>query len=118
MNKILVTGSNGLLGQKITDLALVDNAFELIATSRGVNRHPIKSGYHYLDLDILDHQRLRETIAEYRPNAIINTAAMTNVDACEQDPEGCRKLNVEAVALLVELCEAYDIHLIHLSTDF
>lgn len=118
MNKILVTGSNGLLGQKITDLALADNSIELIATSRGENRHPVKNGYHYIDLDIVDPQRLRETVAEYRPDVIINTAAMTNVDACEHDPEGCRKLNVEAVASLVELCEIYGIHLIHLSTDF
>lgn len=118
MNKILVTGSNGLLGQKITDLALADKAFELIATSRGENRHPVKNGYRYVDLDILDQRQLHETVAEYRPDTIINTAAMTNVDACEHDPEGCRKLNVEAVAALVELCEEYGIHLIHLSTDF
>ncbi len=118
MKKILVTGSNGLLGQKITDLALADETIALIATSRGENRHPVKQGYRYVDLDILDKQRLTETIAEYRPHTIINTAAMTNVDACEHDPEGCRKLNVEAVASLVELCETYDIHLIHLSTDF
>jgi len=118
MNKILVTGSNGLLGQKITDLALADKTIELIATSRGENRHPIKSGYRYVDVDILDKQKLRETIAEYRPDVVINTAAMTNVDACENDPEGCRKLNVEAVETLIELCESDDIHLIHLSTDF
>jgi len=118
MNKILVTGSNGLLGQKIIDLALADTTIELIATSRGENRHPIKNGYRYVDVDILDKQRLQETIAEYRPNVLINTAAMTNVDACEHDPEGCQKLNVEAVTSLVELCESYSIHLIHLSTDF
>ena len=118
MKKILVTGSNGLLGQKLTDLALRDKMIELIATSRGENRHPVKSGYQYVDLDILNKQLLRETVAKYRPDTIINTAAMTNVDACERDPEGCRKLNIEAVSLLVELCEEYEIQLIHLSTDF
>lgn len=116
--KILVTGSNGLLGQKITDLALTSGGIELIATSRGENRHPIKDGYTYIDLDIVDDRQLSETIAQYRPDVLINTAAMTNVDACEHDPEGCRKLNVDAVARLTALCEAFDIHLIHLSTDF
>ena len=118
MKKILVTGSNGLLGQKLTDLALTDNTINLIATSRGENRHPVKSGYQYVNLDILNKHQLRETVANYQPDTIINTAAMTNVDACENDPEGCRKLNVDAVASLVELCEANNIHLIHLSTDF
>lgn len=116
--KIFVTGSNGLLGQKLTDLALTDDTIELIATSRGQNRHPIKNGYHYIDLDIVDDRQLSEVIAQYRPDVIINTAAMTNVDACEHDPGGCRKLNVEAVSRLVALCEEFDIHLIHLSTDF
>ena len=116
--KILVTGSNGLLGQKLTDLALADNRLTLIATSRGANRHPVKEGYTYIDLDILDSDRLRTVVSEHRPEAIINTAAMTNVDTCEHDPEGCRKLNIDAVATLVGLCEEFDIHLIHLSTDF
>ncbi|SEK31111.1 SDR family oxidoreductase [Parapedobacter koreensis] len=116
--KILVTGSNGLLGQKITDLALPGAAIELIATSRGENRHPTKEGYRYIDLDILDESRLRDVIAEYRPEVIINTAAMTNVDTCEHDPEGCHQLNVVAVAQLVSLSEEFGIHFIHLSTDF
>lgn len=116
--KILVTGSNGLLGQKITDLVLAGTHIELIASSRGENRHPVKTGYTYLDLDMLDGDQLRHAVASHRPDAIINTAAMTNVDACERDPEGCRKLNVEAVAQLVALCEEFGSQLIHLSTDF
>lgn len=116
--KILVTGSNGLLGQKLTELALTDERVTLIATSRGANRYPVEDGYTYIDLDILDSNQLRTVVAEYRPHTIVNTAAMTNVDACEDDPEGCRKLNIEAVATLVSLCEEFDIHLIHLSTDF
>ena len=116
--KILVTGSNGLLGQKLTDWALSDKRIALVATSRGENRHPIKEGYTYIDLDILDSDRLRAVVLEHRPQAIINTAAMTNVDACEHDPAGCTKLNIDAVATLVALCEEFDTHLIHLSTDF
>jgi len=116
--KILVTGSNGLLGQKLTDLALADDRITLVATSRGENRHPIKDGYTYIDLDIQDSDRLRTAVAEHLPQTIINTAAMTNVDACEHDPEGCRKLNIDAVATLVALCEEFGIHLVHLSTDF
>src|SRR5690606_34623215 len=106
------------LGQKLTDLALADDRITLVATSRGENRHPIKEGYTYIDLDILESDRLRTAITEHHPHTIINTAAMTNVDACEHDPEGCRKLNIDAVSSLVALCEEFGIHLIHLSTDF
>lgn len=114
----MVTGSNGLLGQKITDLALQHKTVELIATSRGENRHPADGSYRYINLNILDPQRLREVVAAERPDVIINTAAMTHVDACENDPEGCRELNVDAVQTLIGLCEELNIHLIHLSTDF
>ncbi len=116
--KVLVTGSNGLLGQKITDLVLADGRVELIATSRGPNRHPVKTGYAYEDVDLLDTDRLTKAIAHHRPDAIIHTAAMTNVDACETDPMGCQALNVEVVRTLSQLSEQHGIHLIHLSTDF
>ena len=50
----MVTGSNGLLGQKLTDLLVQDDQIELVATARGINRHPLKTGYTYLDLDVTD----------------------------------------------------------------
>lgn len=116
--KVFVTGSNGLLGQKITDLVLATGRVELVATSRGANRHPVKTGYAYEDVDLLDANRLAEAIARHQPDAIIHTAAMTNVDACETDPQSCQALNVDVVRTLAQLSEQHGIHLIHLSTDF
>ncbi|MFM6976976.1 MAG: SDR family oxidoreductase [Sphingobacteriaceae bacterium] len=118
MKRILVTGSNGLLGQKITDLFLSSPDFELIASSNGPNRHPVKTGYTYVDLDVCDAQAVLKIIESEKPDIIIHTAAMTNVDACETDLEGCRKLNVDAVKNLASLCAEHNIHLVHLSTDF
>lgn len=118
MKKILVTGSNGLLGQKLTDLCLSDPELELIASSKGPNRHPVKKGYVYENIDILDPQQIEKAVEKFRPDVIINTAAMTNVDACENAKENCYALNVEAVKSLIGFCEQYDIKLIHLSTDF
>lgn len=118
MKRILVTGSNGLLGQKLTDISLADADIELIATSVGVNRHPAKSGYVYEECDIRDAVRLAQLIKEYRPDAVINTAAMTNVDTCEVERDLCRALNVDAVAAMISVCEKYNVHLIHISTDF
>jgi dTDP-4-dehydrorhamnose reductase len=116
--KILVTGSNGLLGQKITARILQTREFDLIATSKGANRYPVKEGYHYVEMDITDEEQMREVIKGCKPDVIINTAAMTNVDACEKDKTLCRQLNVEAVKYLLKICEEEHIHLIHLSTDF
>ncbi|RKD18617.1 NAD(P)-dependent oxidoreductase [Pelobium manganitolerans] len=118
MKKILVTGSNGLLGQKITERILAQNDFELIATGKGKNRYPIKNGYTYHEMDILDAENIDHVIGMYLPDAVIHTAAMTNVDTCETEKEACWALNVTAVEHLIKACKKHDAQLIHLSTDF
>lgn len=116
--KILVTGSNGLLGQKIVYQLLKTPGVEVIATSKGANRISLKNGYHYFSLDITDNVAVKRVIDEVRPDCIINTAAMTNVDACENDKAGCTALNIDSVKYLIEAAKPYNSHLIHLSTDF
>jgi dTDP-4-dehydrorhamnose reductase len=116
--KILVTGSNGLLGQKLIDLYKNKTEFELIATARGNDRYQEKSGYVYESLDITNETEVQNILAKYKPDVLINTAAMTNVDACETDKEGCDALNITAVKYLVNACNANGVHLVHLSTDF
>ena len=118
MKKIIVTGSNGLLGQKVTDLSIQDPEIELIATSIGPNRHNLKDGYTYEELDVLDLDRLNELVEIYQPDSIIHTAAMTNVDACEAERAKCYALNVQSVKNLVDVCESKGIQFVHLSTDF
>jgi dTDP-4-dehydrorhamnose reductase len=118
MKRILVTGSNGLLGQKLTERILKYKDFDLIATAKGPNRYPVTEGYSYAEMDILDPEQVKEVVEQYKPDAIIHTAAMTNVDTCEDEKELAYALNVEAVQTLIALCELRQIQLIHLSTDF
>ncbi len=118
MKTILVTGSNGLLGQKITEKILREGGVNLIATAKGENRYPVKEGYTYVEMDILNAAEVKTVVSKYKPDAIIHTAAMTNVDTCEEQKELAFALNVESVITLVKVCEEYDVQLIHLSTDF
>ena len=87
MQKILVTGSNGLLGQKLVYKLKSDANVSLIATARGENRLIDKSGYVYESLDITNLQNVKDVFTKHLPDVVINTAAMTNVDACETDKE-------------------------------
>lgn len=118
MKTVLVTGSNGLLGQKLTEKVLSEGGVNLVATSKGANRFPVKEGYQYASMDILNPDEVRTVIEKYQPDAIIHTAAMTNVDTCHEQRELALQLNVAAVDTLVKLCEEHNIQLIHLSTDF
>jgi dTDP-4-dehydrorhamnose reductase len=116
--KILITGSNGLLGQKLVKQLKADPEVELVATARGANRLKDQNGYRYLAMDISNAQSVAEVLAAEKPAVLIHTAAMTHVDQCEQEPDLCDRLNVDAVRYLTEACAAHQIHLVHLSTDF
>lgn len=118
MKTILVTGSNGLLGQKITEKVIKERGINLIATSKGINRFPIKEGYVYAEMDISNAEQVRAVLEKYKPDAIIHTAAVTNVDIAEANKELAFELNVKAVMTLITVCEKNDIQLVHLSTDF
>ncbi len=116
--KILITGSNGLLGQKLVAQLATSDTFELIATSRGANRISKISGFTYEPMDITSKSDVLRVFDLYKPDVLINTAAMTNVDACENDKEGCWELNVTAVEYLITASEKHSTDFIHLSTDF
>jgi len=118
MKRILVTGANGLLGQKLVYRLKWMNNAECIATAKGENRLLNQEGYTYYDMDITNAEDVRKVIEETKPHYIIHAAAMTNVDACETEKELCKKINVDAVQTIASLCDELNIHLIHVSTDF
>ncbi|SNS49656.1 dTDP-4-dehydrorhamnose reductase [Ekhidna lutea] len=117
MTKVLITGANGLLGQKLVQLYEEDQDVEVIATGRGENRN-LAGTYSYEQMDITSQEEVMQVIKKHTPDVVINTAAMTHVDQCELNPDDCWKLNVDAVNHLIEACEKTDSFLIHLSTDF
>ena len=86
--RILITGSNGLLGQKIV-AQLIDKSIDFLATSAGDNRNPELPSQAYHKLDVTRESAVSEIIKNYKPTAVINTAAMTNVDLCEKEKEAC-----------------------------
>ena len=116
--KILITGSNGLLGQKLLHKLKNDSSVQLIATSKGGNRVSNQDGYTYFDLDITNNTAVAQLVASEKPQVVINTAAMTNVDLCEDERKACDALNVDAVKYLADACAIIDAHLIQISTDF
>ena len=119
--RILITGSNGLLGQKLVDLLLPKTEVEILATSKGANK--LAAVYPHLqfrNMDITNPEDIERVFAAFKPTHVINTAAQTNVDICEDEAqkEACYLQNALAVKYLAEACEKHDAHLTHVSTDF
>ncbi len=115
--KILVTGSNGLLGQKIVKQLSKKN-IDFLATSKGVNRNIDCEEANYVAMDICSEDDIEKFFHSYLPTHIIHTAAMTNVDACELNPEECKEVNVAATQKLFEAAKKIGAHFQLLSTDF
>jgi dTDP-4-dehydrorhamnose reductase len=115
--RILITGSNGLLGQKIVKICLKRGA-DFLATSNGKNRNQDCPADNYREMDITNQSQINTIFSEYNPTHIIHTAALTNVDYCELNPEECQQVNVLATQKLWEEAQKINAHFQLLSTDF
>lgn len=115
--KILITGSNGLLGQKIVELC-IRQKINFVATSSGENRNENCPDGNYYAFDITCAVQAREVIEKARPSHVIHTAAITNVDYCELNKVECMEVNLAASNQLADLCALNNIHFQFLSTDF
>ena len=115
--KILITGANGLLGQKLVEQLVQQGKFDVIATGRGPCRLS-GSGYTYQVLDIENQQEVDQIVLNLCPEVIIHGAAMTHVDECEKHQEACYRANVLATKYLIAAAEKIQSHFIFVSTDF
>ena len=118
MKKVLITGANGLLGQKLVYGLKSRNDVELLATGMGENRLIDQTNYSFQSLDITNETDVNQTIKQFSPHVIINCAAMTNVDACELNQKQCWDVNVNGVKHLANAVAKLGTHFIHISTDF
>jgi len=115
--KILVTGSHGLLGRKLTGLIGSAANHELIRTARSSESESGLPGI-YFQMDITDETAVNEVVLKAKPDVIIHAAAMTQVDDCEVRKEDCLKNNVAATEYLLNAAAQVSAHFIYISTDF
>ena len=114
--RILLVGSNGMLGQRLVESFITSGKIELLCTS--VEDESYFPGIEYKKIDIIQRQKVREVVLDFFPDFIINTAAFTNVDKSESEKETAWKLNVTGVENIAFYSWTIDAHLIHFSTDY
>ncbi|MBP6672283.1 MAG: dTDP-4-dehydrorhamnose reductase [Bacteroidetes bacterium] len=118
MKRVLVCGSNGLLGQNLARLLDSDDEYEVLHSSHHRSFAQEDILIDYTQLDISNRSDVKSLVTSFRPDVILNAAAMTNVDACERERETAWKMNVTAVENLTEVCRRIDAKLVHVSTDY
>jgi len=102
MDKVLIIGSKGMLGSALADVFADFN--------------PVL--WSHDDLDITEKPQVDEKIGALAPNLIINSAAYTNVDGCEENEEIATKVNGTAVGYLANAAHHLNAILVHYSTDY
>ncbi|NTW49117.1 MAG: dTDP-4-dehydrorhamnose reductase [Chlorobiales bacterium] len=116
--RVLITGANGLLGQKLIDCFAADKRFDLLGASRQKDAYNQTASFGYISLDTTDRASVKELIWNFEPDYIINAAAFTNVDACEREKEASWKANVTAVENLIAGARLVKAKVVHVSSDY
>ena len=117
MENILITGANGLLGQKCIQ-TFNSHAYRVVGCDLHENSYVRAKNLVYKQFDITNRISVKNVVEQFVPNAIINTAAFTNVDASEVEKEKCWKINVEGVENLVYAAQKVGSSIIQISTDY
>jgi dTDP-4-dehydrorhamnose reductase len=99
--KVLITGAGGRLGR------------ELLTSFAG---HEVV-GLTHAELDIVDEAAVAAAVADLGPGLVVNAAAMTDVDACEDDPVRAHRVNALGPWWLARACDRQGATLLHVSTD-
>lgn len=116
---VVITGANGLVGQKLVEQGAENCNWHIIATSRGVSRLTSGEGkFTYESMDVTQAEEIERLFSTYSPDFIIHSASMTDVDRCEINRDLCYTQNIKATENILAACERHGTHLIFISTDF
>jgi len=113
VTKILVTGASGLLGSKLVDLALM-RGYDVYSA---YNDHIPSSGKP-VKLNITEISEVEKVMNSIRPDVIVHTAALTDVDKCEVEKDLAIKVNYEGTMNVAKVARKIGSFIIYISTDY
>ena len=111
--KLFVIGIGGLTGSKLVEIAKKD--FEIFGSYN--YRDPKSSIQKNIKLNISNSTKIKEILEEIKPDVVINTAGINNVDYCEKNPDLALKINIQAVKEICQITKKLGIKFVQLSSD-
>jgi len=115
MKKVVVFGSNGLLGQNLVSRFNAD--YSVLGSSRGAANFAL-ADMPYHSVDLANRSEVTEYLISTKPDIIINASAYTDVDGSESDRELCWNTNVRAVENIIDAAESFKPLLVQVSSDY
>lgn len=105
MQKVIITGAKGMLGQEVVRVFSADPLWQVV-------------GWDFENLDITNASAVETKLTAAEPSLVINCAAYNNVDGAETEPEKAELLNTSAVGNLARTTAQLGATLVHFSTDY
>lgn len=115
MKRLLVTGISGLLGSNIALIGRNWSNFKIFGT---FNSTPVTLGKKSLKMELRNEQEVTRILKKVNPDVIIHTAAVTDVDKCEENKKIARAVNVEGTERIVNYAQKTDTKVVYISTDY
>ncbi len=114
MKKILILGISGLTGYKTARKA--SESYKVYGT---YNYRPvdIENSFSY-KMNLANEEQVSQIFSEIRPDIVVNTTALHNVDYCQDNQNEADKINTQAVKLVYENSEKFGSKFVHISTDY
>lgn len=112
MKRVVITGASGLLGRPVFRECSAVSNWEVTGTALS------RAGHGLARVDLSAIESIPAFLDTCRPEAIIHSAAERRPDVSEKDPEGTRRLNVEATAAIAAWAKRNDAYLIYISSDY
>ena len=114
--KYFITGGSGLLGSSLVYSLIKRQGFRVFASYR---EHPVViRGVYFVPLDITNGLSVAQAFREIIPDVVIHTAALTNVDYCENNRQQATEVNVKGTINVAEACARIRAKMVYISTDF
>lgn len=107
----LVVGASGQVGRNASR-ALAARGWRVVGTAH------TRAGGGLVPLDLRDGEALRRVLREVRPSLCVLSAAMTNVERCEEEPALAEAMNARAPALAARECRDLGAKVVYLSTEY
>lgn len=114
--KVLIIGSNGMLGQRTAEYYQSKKDIELYCSS--YEDGSFIENLDYIKIDLTSSESIYSVLEKVAPDIIINTAAYTAVDKAETEREMCDLINISGVKILASYAKINKVHFVNISTDY
>ncbi len=113
--RVLITGASGMLGHRL----MIEAAKKNLEVTGTYHCRPLKiKGCPSLPLEVTSINQVKKVLEKTKPQVVVHTAALTNVDYCEENPEEAFKINAEGTKNICQVCLEKGVKVVYISTDF